>query len=67
MNYNDVVVSLLAAAAMGSLACLGLFKTDKEERKPKAKLDTADVDTVALIAIITFIAMMVARHPEWVA
>ena len=67
MDYNDIVVSLLAAAAMGSLACLGSFKTDKEERKDKAKLQTDDVDRVALTAIITFIAMMVARHPEWVA
>ena len=67
MEYNDVVVSSLAAAAMGSLACLGSFKTDKEKRKDKAKLQTDDVDRVALTAIITFIAMMVARHPEWVA
>ena len=67
MEYNDVVVSSLAAAAMGSLACLGLLKTDKEERKRKAKLQTDDVDRVALTAIITIIAMMVARHPEWVA
>ena len=44
-----------------------LGQEDKEERKRKAKLQTDDVDRVALTAIITFIAMMVARHPEWVA
>ena len=67
MDYNDVVVSFLAAVAVGSLACLGLLKTDKKNRLREAKLQTSDVDTVALTAIITFIAMMVARHPEWVA
>lgn len=67
MDYNDLILSLLAAAAMGSLACLGLIKTDKKEGKPEFKLDTAGVDTVTLTAVITFIAMMVAHHPEWVA
>ena len=67
MDHNDIVLSLLAAAAMGSLACLGLIKNEKKEGKSQFKLDTADVDTVALTAIITFIAMMVARHPEWVS
>jgi len=67
MDYNDLILSLLAAAAMGSLACLGQIKNNKKEDKLKFKLDTADVDTVALTAIITFIAMMVARHPEWVS
>jgi hypothetical protein len=60
-------LSLLAAAAMGSLACLGLIKNDKEEGKPELKLDTAGVDTVVLTAVITFIAIMVAHHPEWVS
>lgn len=44
-----------------------LIKTDKKEGKPEFKLDTAGVDTVTLTAVITFIAMMVAHHPEWVA
>jgi hypothetical protein len=67
MDYNDLMFSLMAAAAMGSLVCLGLIKTDKKEGKPEFKLDTAGVDTIALTAIITFIAMKVARHPEWVS
>lgn len=62
MNYNDILLSLLAVA-MGSLTCLGLIKTDKDEPKFKVRLDTADVDTVALTAIATFIALMAALHP----
>ena len=61
------MVSLLAAAATGSLACSGLFKTDQEDRRPTAKFRTADVHTVASTALIAFIAMRVARHPQWVA
>ena len=67
MDCSDVMVSLLAAAAMGSLACLELFKTDQEDRKPTAKFRTGDVDTVASTVLIAFIAMRVARHPQWVA
>ena len=52
---------------MGNLACLGLIKTDKDAHKFKVRLDTADVHTVALTAIVTFIAFMVALHPEWLS
>ena len=65
MAYNDILLSLLAAAAMASLASLCLIRTDKKSRKSPIKLDTADVDMVALTAIATFVAMMVACHPEW--
>ncbi|RZI76782.1 MAG: hypothetical protein EOP13_01070 [Pseudomonas sp.] len=67
MDYNDIVLSLLAAAAMASLAGLGLIKTDKKEEKFKVTLATADMDVMALTAIVTFIAIMVACHPEWVS
>ena len=66
MAYNDILLSLLAAAAMASVAGLCLIRTDKKDRKFKIKLDTADVDMVVLTAIATFVAMMVACHPEWV-
>jgi hypothetical protein len=65
MDCNDIVLSLLAAAAMASLAGLGLIKTDKKEEKFKVTLATADMDVMALTAI--FIFMMVACHPEWVS
>jgi len=67
MDYHGLVLSLLAAAAMASLAGLALVQTDKEERGAKLSLDTADVDMVVLTAIITFVAMMIACHPEWVS
>lgn len=71
MAYNNILLSLLAAAAMASLAGLCLINTGKKNRKSKIKikikLDTVDVDIVALTAIATFVAMMVACHPEWVA
>ena len=67
MAYNDILLSLLAAVAMASLAGLCLIRTDKKSCKSKVKLDTADVDMVALTAIATFVAMMIACHPEWVA
>lgn len=66
MAYNDILLSLLAAVAMASLAGLCLIRTDKKSFKSKVKLDTADVDMVVLTGIATFVAMMVACHPEWV-
>jgi hypothetical protein len=67
MDSHGLMLSLLAAAAMASLAGLALVQTDKLERGAKLSLDTADVDMVVLTAIITFVAMMVACHPEWVS
>jgi hypothetical protein len=67
MAYNDILLSLLAAAAMATLAGVCLIKTDKKSQRSKIKLDTADVDMVALTAIATFVAVMVACHPEWVS
>lgn len=64
MDYHGLTLSLLAAAAMASLAGLALVQTDKEQRGAKLRLDTADVDMVVLTAIVTFVAMMVACHPE---
>ncbi len=67
MDYHGLALSLLAAAAMASLTGLALVQTDNEERGAKLSLNTADVDMVVLTAIITFVAMMVACHPEWVS
>ena len=67
MDSHGLMLSLVAAAAMASLAGLALVQTDKLERGAKLSLDTADVDMVVLTAIITFVAMMVACHPEWVS
>jgi hypothetical protein len=67
MNHNDVILSLLAAVVMAGLAGLGLVRIDKQKGKTRVELDTADVDTVALTAIVTFVAMMIASHPEWVS
>ena len=67
MDHSDVILSLLAAVAMAGLTSLGLVRIDKESAKTKVELDTADVDTVALTAIVTFVAMMMACHPEWVS
>jgi hypothetical protein len=66
MNHDDVILSLLAAVAMAGLTSLGLVRVHKEGVKTKVELDTADVDVVALTAIVTFVAMMMACHPEWV-
>ena len=66
MDHDDLILSLLAAVAMAGLTSLGLVRIDKEDAKTKVKLDTADVDMVALTAIVTFVAMMMACHPEWV-
>ena len=67
MDHNDLILSLLAAVVMAGLASLGLVRIDKKSAKTKVELDTADVDTVALTAIVTFVAMMMACHPEWVS
>ena len=67
MNHDDVILSLLAAIVMAGLASFGLVRIDKKGAKTKVELDTADVDTVALTAIVTFVAMMMASHPEWVS
>jgi hypothetical protein len=67
VDHDDLILSLLAAVAMAILAGLGLIRIDKESSKTKVELDTADVDTVALTAIVTFVSMMIARHPEWVS
>lgn len=67
MDHDDVILSLLAAIVMAGLASLGLVRIDKKGGKTKVELDTADVDTVALTAIVTFVAMMMACHPEWVS
>ena len=67
MDHDDLILSLLAAVAMAGLTSLGLVRMDKEGAKTKVELDTADVDTVALTAIVTFVAMMMASHPEWVS
>ena len=66
MDHDDLILSLLAAVAMAGLTSLGLVRIDKEGAKTKVELDTADVDMVALTAIVTFVAMMMACHPEWV-
>ena len=67
MDHNDLILSLLAAVVMAGLAGLGLIRMDKENAKTKVELDTADVDTMGLTAIVTFVAMMMACHPEWVS
>lgn len=67
MEYLDIAHAIFGAAAIASLVCLGLVETDKQDGKTRLKMDTALVDMVSLSAIATFVAIMVAYHPEWVA
>ena len=67
MEYLDIAHAIFGAAAIACLVCLGLVETDKQDGKTRLKMDTALVDMVSLSAIATFVAIMVAYHPEWVA
>lgn len=69
MDSNDIVLSALAAAAVASLTWLGLAQArkDKDDDQTRQPVDSALADMVALTAIVTFVATMVARHPEWVS
>lgn len=62
------MLSCLAAAAVASLSWMGLaqVRKDKNDDQTRQPVDSALADMVALTAIVTFIAMMVARHAEWV-
>lgn len=65
MDYVDVVLSSVAALAMASVACLDIVKTNKEETRVRVRVSTTDFDVAAMVAITTFVAMMLAQHPEW--
>lgn len=69
MGSTDIVLSCLAAAAVASLTWLGLTQArkDKDDEQTRPPVDSALADMVALTAIVTFVATMVARHPEWVS
>lgn len=66
MEYLDIAHAVLGAATIATLVCLGLVETDKHDGKVRLKLDTAHVDMVSLSTIATFVAIMVAQHPDWV-
>ena len=60
MSYLELLSATLAAGASASVVYLGSVATIRKD------LTTLDVDMATVTGMFTFVAMMIARHPEWV-
>ncbi|RZI73443.1 MAG: hypothetical protein EOP13_11835 [Pseudomonas sp.] len=69
MNATDIVLCSLASAAVAGLAWLGLglARARRDDGERDMQIGSATIDMVALAAVVTFVAMAIARHPEWVS
>lgn len=61
MEYVELAFAALMAMAMASVLYGSMAAAGREH------LTSLDVDRVTLAAVITFVSMMVAQHPEWLS
>jgi hypothetical protein len=61
MDYAELTFAALVATAMASVFYGGMVAAGREN------VTSLDIDRVTLAAVITFVSMMVAQHPEWLS
>jgi hypothetical protein len=61
MSYLELLFAALAAGALASVVYVGSAMTSQEDPT------TLDVDMATMTGMFTFVSMLVAQHPEWVA
>jgi hypothetical protein len=57
----EFFTAAMSSAVMASLVYIGTAATGREN------LASLEIDMIAMAAIVTFISMMVANHPEWLS
>lgn len=57
----ELLFAALAAGASSAVIYVGSAATSQED------LTTLDLDMATMTGMFTFVSMLVAQHPEWVA